>query len=247
MSASKEELGFREPLPIRNIMECTEFAEMDSRMNGAGRGSLSPVDSRLRGNDGSGRLERAYCLDTPCATAGTGPLAMAGFRRNDKGQAGGHFPSFPRKRESRRFELQGSNPGPSLRSRSLAVAALMVTLCAVSACAPPSLRDLARSAGDAVGAAATAMQPSQKASGDPLLDFLAEAEEGEVRDFDDAATGTRLRVSAGRRYHAASGQLCRRYSSMESAAVPEAKEEGLVCREASGRWIRADLLAPVPP
>ena len=132
-------------------------------------------------------------------------------------------------------------------ARSLAAAVLTVTLCAVSACTAPSLRDLARGAGEAVGAAATAMQPSRKASGDPLLDFLAEAEEGEVRDFDAAATGARLRVTAGRRYHAASGRLCRRYSSTESAAVPEAKEEGLVCREASGRWVRADLLAPVPP
>ena len=119
-------------------------------------------------------------------------------------------------------------------------------MCAVSACAPLSLRDLAWGAGGALEAATTALELSRNASGDPLLDFLAGAEEGEVRDFDDAATGARLRVTAGRIYHAASGQICRRYRA-SSAAPAEANDDGLVCRDAAGRWTRAGLLAPVSP
>ena len=115
------------------------------------------------------------------------------------------------------------------------------------ACTPLSLRDLAQSAGGAVEAATSAMIPSQTKSADPLLSFLAGAEEGEVRDLEDVATGIGLRVTAGRTYHAASGRLCRRYDSEGSAATPQAKGKGLVCRDASGRWTRAGLLAPVSP
>ena len=124
---------------------------------------------------------------------------------------------------------------------------MFASIVAVPACTLPSLRDLAQSAGGAVEAAASAMIPSQTESADPLLSFLAGAEEGEVRDLDDAATGIRLRVTAGRAYHAASGRLCRRYDSEGSEAAPQAKGEGLVCRDASGRWTRAGLLAPVSP
>ena len=118
----------------------------------------------------------------------------------------------------------------------------MVALCVVSACAPPSLQELVQGAGEAVEAATTAMAPSRNVLEDPLLAFLAGAEEGEVRDVDDAATGLRLRVTAGRVYHAASGRVCRRFS-----AVGAASEEGLVCKGASGRWMRTRLLAPVSP
>ena len=131
-------------------------------------------------------------------------------------------------------------------TRSLAAVALMATLCVVSACAPPSLRDLARSAGETVEAATTAMQPSRNVSEDPLLAFLAEAEEGEVRDMDDAATGVRLQVTAGRSYNAASGRVCRRFSA-QGPGVPHSNEEGLVCRDAAGRWTRTGLLGPVSP
>ncbi len=117
---------------------------------------------------------------------------------------------------------------------------------AVSACAPPSLRGLARSAGGAVEAAASVMKPARGAPEDPLLAFLAEAEEGEAQELDYPATGIRLRVTAGRAYHAASGRLCRRYTAV-STAIPGEDEEGLVCEGTNGYWARAGLLAPVSP
>ena len=48
----------------------------------------------FRGNDGNRRLERADCLDVPCATAGTGLLALAGLRGNDGGDNGHRSRSF---------------------------------------------------------------------------------------------------------------------------------------------------------
>ena len=206
----KEEFGLRDPFSIRNIVECTEFAEMDSRFRGndvVSAGALIPV---------------GYVIPEEVVVP-----VKAGIHRLI----------------SKRFEFRNSSLDPSLRSLSLAAAVLIVTMCAVSACTLPSLRDLAQSAGRA---ATTAMKPSEIASEDPLLVFLAEAEEGEVRDLDDAATGTSLRVAAGRTYHAASGRVCRRFS-VSSAATPDANEEGLVCRDAAGRWTRAGLLAPVSP
>ena len=134
---------------------------------------------------------------------------------------------------------------PSIRLGTLGAAALLA-ICAVSACAPLSLRDLAQSAGGAVEAAGLAMSPSQPETTDPLLSFLAGAEEGKVREFDDAATGTRLQVTAGRVYHAASGRLCRRYTTA-GTAIPGEDEEGLVCEGADGYWARATLLVPVSP
>ena len=90
------------------------------------------------------------------------------------------------------------------------------------------------------------MLPSQPDSADPLLSFLAGADEGEVREFDDAATGMRARVTAGRVYHAASGRLCRRYAA-SGTAIPGEDEEGLVCEGTDGYWARAALLVPVSP
>ena len=124
--------------------------------------------------------------------------------------------------------------------------ALVVAVCAVSACAPPTLREWAQSAGGAVEAATAAMSPSQRSSGDPLLDFLADAGEGEIRELDDSATSGRLRVTAGRVYHAASGRLCRRYTATSSVA-PETHEKGLACEDAKGFWDRAGLLDPISP
>ena len=136
--------------------------------------------------------------------------------------------------------MQSARPGP------LGVAALFLVMCGVSACAPPSLQELAQGAGEAVEAATALVKPSQSSSGDPLLDFLAGADEGEVREFDDAATGTRLRVTAGRTYHAASGRLCRRYTTA-GAAIPGEHDEGLVCESMDGYWARAALLVPFSP
>ena len=135
---------------------------------------------------------------------------------------------------------------PSARTGPLGAAILLLVVCGVSACVPPSLRDLARGAGGAVEAAAAVMSPSPAPSGDPLLDFLAGAEPGEARELDDPATGVPLRVTAGRVYHAASGRPCRRYTAV-SAAVPENYDEGLACEGANGSWVRAGLLAPVSP
>ena len=122
---------------------------------------------------------------------------------------------------------------------------MVSSVCVLAACTP-SLRDLALSTARVVEAATSTVKPSRNASEDPLLVFLAEAEEGEVRDIDDVAIGARLRVTAGRAYHAASGQVCRRFSASRTA-TPDANEEGLVCRGASGQWTRAGLLAPVSP
>ena len=134
----------------------------------------------------------------------------------------------------------------SLRLRLIGAGVVLASFLAVSACTLPSLRDLTQSAGGALEAAAAVMDPAQTDSADPLLVFLAEAEEGEVRDVDDAATGTRLRVTAGRAYHAASGRICRRFSA-GGVATPDANEGGLACRDPAGRWLRARLLAPVSP
>lgn len=124
---------------------------------------------------------------------------------------------------------------------------MLASALAVSACAPSSLRDLVQSAGGAVEAAAAAVIPSRAEPVDPLHAFLAEAAEGEVRDLEDSVTGARLRVRAGRAYHAASGRLCRRYQSEGSAEAPEAKGEGLACRDASGRWKSTGFLTPISP
>ena len=122
----------------------------------------------------------------------------------------------------------------------------MVALCVVSACAPPSLQELVQGAGEAVEAATTAMQPPQNAVEDPLLAFLAEAEDGEVRDLENSVSGNRLRVTAGRVYHAASGRMCRRFTAF-GVATGEADEEGLACKGDTGRWVRVGILAPVSP
>ena len=135
---------------------------------------------------------------------------------------------------------------PSARPGPLGAAALLLVMCSVSACAPPTLRELTQGAGGAVEAVASVMRPSQRSSGDALLDFLAGAEEGEARELEDSATGTRLRVTAGRAYHAASGRLCRRYTAV-IAVGPGDDDEGLVCEDTNGYWARAGLLAPVSP
>ncbi|MDD9979773.1 MAG: hypothetical protein OXU81_00165 [Gammaproteobacteria bacterium] len=130
--------------------------------------------------------------------------------------------------------------------RILAVPLMAVVMFTLSACAPGSLRELAKSTEGAVEVAAAAMMPSSKAAGDPLLEYLAEAREDEVRDIDDPTTGNRFRVKAGRVYHAASGRLCRRYVAGTPSA-PENSDNGLACRDANGDWVRVGLLVPVSP
>ena len=126
------------------------------------------------------------------------------------------------------------------------VGALVLVMCAVSACVPPTLRELAQGAGGAVEAATLVVNPSHRSSGDALLDFLAEAGEGEARELDDPATGVRLQVRAGRVYHAASGRLCRRYTAVSEATFGN-DGRGLACEGTNGYWARARLLAPVLP
>ena len=72
---------FLQSLPYRG--DRAHIREPDPAVSGtpSARGlshlwSDMPADSRLRGNDGMRRLERAYSLDVPSATAGTGPLAF---------------------------------------------------------------------------------------------------------------------------------------------------------------------------
>ena len=131
------------------------------------------------------------------------------------------------------------------RARPLTAAALAVSICTLPACLPPSLRELAQSTGETVEAAVT-MRPSPAAEQDSLLAFLAVAEDGEVRDIDDTPSGAGRQVRAGRLYHAASGRVCRRFT-VTSTSAPEASEEGLVCKDASGRWTRVRLLSRFSP
>lgn len=124
------------------------------------------------------------------------------------------------------------------RGRRSGAIVLIMGLCALSACVPPSLRE----AGEAAGVP----RSPPAVEGDPVLAFLAGAEDGETAEVLAPATGIRIRVTAGRRYHAASGSVCRRFNA-GSAVAPEGREEGLACRVASGRWIRVEPLSRVPP
>ena len=136
--------------------------------------------------------------------------------------------------------------GDASRTRSLSVAAMLALMGVLAACMPPSLGDLVPGAGGATEPFVGGMTSSPGAAEDPVLVFLAEAEDGEMLEMDDAATGTRLRVTAGRAYHAASGRVCRRYRE-SIAMAPDSGKEALACRHAAGGWIRANLLAPLSP
>lgn len=136
------------------------------------------------------------------------------------------------------------------RFRPIVAAGLVVSVCLLAACTPPSFVDLLKTAGEPFAGVAGTVEAESTTkrlpsiSGDPLLAFLAEAENGAVRDFEDAEAGTRLRVTAGRIYQAASGRICRRFSAT-GVSSDEADEEGLVCRSAAGRWVRVGMLVPV--
>ena len=125
-------------------------------------------------------------------------------------------------------------------------------MCLLAACTSISFGDLVKSTGEAIGVAPGAvesvatMKRSPPTSDDPLLAFLAEAADGEIRHLEDAVTGTRLRVTAGRIYQAASGRVCRRFSAV-GAAGEKTNGEGLVCKDAAGRWNSVDVLVPVSP
>ena len=134
----------------------------------------------------------------------------------------------------------------SIRSGWFSAAALVLIMWTVSACVPPTLRELAQGAGATLEATTAIVNPVHRSSGDALIDFLAEAEEGEARELDDPVTGARLQVRAGRVYHAASGRLCRRYTAV-SEATPGNGGRGLACEGTNGYWARARLLAPVLP
>ncbi len=134
----------------------------------------------------------------------------------------------------------------STRSGPRGAAALLLIVCGVSACAPPALQEFARSAAGAVEAAAAVVSASPRTTGDALLDFLAGAGEGEVRELVLPTTGHRAVVSAGRAYHAASGRLCRRYTAAGDA-IPAGDQAGLACERPDGAWSRAVLLVPASP
>ena len=123
------------------------------------------------------------------------------------------------------------------RGRRLGAIVLIVSLCASSACVPLPPRE--------AGGIAGVLTPSAP-DDDPVLAFLAGADDGESAEVLEPATGIRIRVTAGRLYHAASGGVCRRFHAGRAAA-PERREEGLACRAASGRWARVEPLSRVPP
>lgn len=114
---------------------------------------------------------------------------------------------------------------------------LVMGFCALSACALPSPRE-------AGGAAGTRTPPALE--DDPVLAFLAGADDGETGEVLESASGIRVRVTAGRLYHAASGSVCRRFNA-GSATASEPRGEGLACRVDSGRWIRVEPLSRLPP
>ena len=136
------------------------------------------------------------------------------------------------------------------RLRPIVAVGLVVSICLLAACTPSSIIDLLKTSGEPYGGVAGTVETESmtkrlpSTSGDPVLAFLAEAENGEVRDFEDAKAGTRLRVTAGRIYQAASGRICRRFSTT-GVSSDEATGEGLVCQSAAGRWIRVGKLVPV--
>ena len=138
------------------------------------------------------------------------------------------------------------------RFRFIVAAVLVVSMCLLTACTSLSLGGLVKSTGEAIGVVPGAvgfvatMKRSSSASDDPVLAFLAEAEDGEVRDLEDAEAGTRLRVTAGRIYQAASGRVCRRFIAV-GAAAEATPGEALVCKDATGQWSRVDILVPVSP
>ena len=78
------------------------------------------VDSRFRGNDGNGRLERAGSPGVPRATAQTGPLGVARFRGHGDSWRPIRAPSFPRERASTSNDESRDLPFTAgIRSRGL--------------------------------------------------------------------------------------------------------------------------------
>lgn len=75
----------------------------------------------------------------------------------------------------------------------------------------------------------------------PLFAFLESAEANEVGVVEDPGTGAKVRVIAGRPYHAASGRLCRRFDVMSPHSY-EGMTEGLACKDNNGRWTKSTLL-----
>lgn len=75
----------------------------------------------------------------------------------------------------------------------------------------------------------------------PLFVFLASAPAGQVDVIEDPATGTSVRVVAGRDYDAASGRRCRRFQVL-SAQSYEGITDGLACRDDQGYWTLSEHL-----
>ena len=69
-----------ESLPTRCFPRIAAHQENDGWWRSGQR--RADYHSRLRGNDGKRRLERAYCLDVPSATAGIGPPGLGRLSRN---------------------------------------------------------------------------------------------------------------------------------------------------------------------
>ena len=141
------------------------------------------------------------------------------------------------------LRLEGSFP-----IRFIVAVGFVSSMCLLAACTPPSLVDLLKATGETFGGVAGTVEPTSmtkrlpSTSEDPVLAFLAEAENGDVRDIEDTEAGIRLRITAGRIYEAASGRVCRRFR-----AVGAAVDEGLVCKDAAGRWTRVGMLVSFPP
>ena len=93
--------------------------------------------------------------------------------------------------------------------------------------------------GDADDHEAAQIEPTVR---DPLLEFLASANDNETAAV-SGTDGELMMVTAGQRYNAASGRVCRRYVLGNGGN----SERGIACQLATGSWKRVQLLGDSVP
>ena len=75
----------------------------------------------------------------------------------------------------------------------------------------------------------------------PFLTFVAEAESDDGVQLEDPRSGRTVQINVSRRYKAASGRTCRLFQVTFPPGY-EGRPDGLVCRDASGRWEISGLI-----
>lgn len=88
--------------------------------------------------------------------------------------------------------------------------------------------------------AETAAPEPVRAAPAPLFAFLETAGPGARASLEDPETGGSVTVVAGRRYRAASGRDCRRFSVV-APGTWRGLSAGLACRGPDGRWTLSEL------